>query len=353
MTILQNTLSKTIEVKLTSPSLSSVPSEIFQESTHTADNMDRLYRVAARNLREYHGVPSMTPVKLTKTLALFKLCPRRLVVQGLAPMKLLTEKKAPPPEVAAGTASGRENENSEDTTETIVAEMQLMSVEGDKKESSDGGFEAVTNDEASMSDTSVEASNTPEKGDGAKNGNDAKKKNAIHAALLAADIQLKPRETRPLLVALGVNPRRLVRLGVVDGKIFSPMHGCRKGHCPRRGGPARDSGNCQRSLGNPRAVNSNACGPTRRHGACDGTHRHGAPRTGTMLHPPSPPAQVHAGPRCRCACGGPPVAHPHEYGSGWGEMTPMWMGRGMQQRGQARRGGGGGHGHQHFGFYMM
>ncbi|CAM9531885.1 unnamed protein product, partial [Hapterophycus canaliculatus] len=58
------------------------------------DPEGKLNKIAARNLREYHGVPSMTPAKLTKTLALLKLCPRRLVKQGLAPKVLLARMKA-------------------------------------------------------------------------------------------------------------------------------------------------------------------------------------------------------------------------------------------------------------------
>ena len=42
----------------------------------------KIYRRAARNLREYHGVPSMTPPKLIQTLAFLKLHPRRLVKLG-------------------------------------------------------------------------------------------------------------------------------------------------------------------------------------------------------------------------------------------------------------------------------
>ncbi|CAN0416543.1 unnamed protein product, partial [Laminaria digitata] len=43
------------------------------------DEKKRIYRRASRNLREYQGVPSMTPPKLIQTLAFLKLHPRRLV----------------------------------------------------------------------------------------------------------------------------------------------------------------------------------------------------------------------------------------------------------------------------------
>ena len=64
--------------------LSTPAQKLEQPATTSA-----LYKLAARNLREYHGVPSMTALKLEKTLALLSLPPRRVVVQGLAPRKLL------------------------------------------------------------------------------------------------------------------------------------------------------------------------------------------------------------------------------------------------------------------------
>ncbi|CAN0052829.1 unnamed protein product, partial [Ectocarpus sp. 6 AP-2014] len=53
-----------------------------------------LYKAAARNLREYHGVPSMTAGGLEKTMVLLQLRPGRLVAQGLAPKQLLKAKSA-------------------------------------------------------------------------------------------------------------------------------------------------------------------------------------------------------------------------------------------------------------------
>ena len=63
----------------------STPAQKLQQPATTS----ALYKLAARNLREYHGVPSMTALKLEKTLALLSLPPRHVVVQGLAPRKLL------------------------------------------------------------------------------------------------------------------------------------------------------------------------------------------------------------------------------------------------------------------------
>ncbi|CAN0107319.1 unnamed protein product, partial [Laminaria digitata] len=94
------------------------------------DEKKRIYRRASRNLREYHGVPSMTPPKLIRTLAFLKLHPRRLVKQGLAPAQLLAGIKAPQP---LGNS-----DNNDDLAEAVVSDMELMSVEDDRKEWNDG-----------------------------------------------------------------------------------------------------------------------------------------------------------------------------------------------------------------------
>ena len=70
--------------RLLAEAVPSTPAQKRQPGTSSA-----LYKVAARNLREYHGVPSMTALKLEKTVALLALTPRRLVAQGLAPRRLL------------------------------------------------------------------------------------------------------------------------------------------------------------------------------------------------------------------------------------------------------------------------
>ena len=173
---------------------------------------DRIYEVAARNLREYHGVPSMTPDKLTRTLDLLKLCPRRLTKQGLAPKKLLREimkdKRVP-----LG-----DNEADEILAETVCADIELMAVEDDTTGFNDDLAKGVadkpsTKEEGGEGATDEQANRRP--------------KMPIHAALIAADIRLHPREVRPLLVALGVHPRHFVKLGLIDVKDLPrpPHHG--------------------------------------------------------------------------------------------------------------------------------
>ena len=55
----------------------------------------------------------------------------------------------------------------------------------------------------------------------------------LHAALLAADIRLPSNEVRPFLAALGVRPRRFVKLGLIDAKDLPRGHG----HGPHGGRP--------------------------------------------------------------------------------------------------------------------
>ncbi|CAM9248319.1 unnamed protein product [Ectocarpus sp. 6 AP-2014] len=177
----------------------------------------RLYMIAARNLREYNGVPSMTPPKLVKTLAFLKLNPQRLVKQGLAPKVLLARMKA---EAANNAKVSRvkvplgDGKNNEDLTESVAAGMELMSVEDDKKEWNDG-FVSVE-----PADTSSPANDNEERNDATA---PEVKKNLIHKAFIAGGIQLRPREVRPLLVALDVRPCRLAKLGLVDGKDLRAM----------------------------------------------------------------------------------------------------------------------------------
>ena len=190
---------------------------------------DRIYKVAARNLREYHGVPSMTPDKLTRTLDLLKLCPRRLTKQGLAPKKLLREMMKDK-RVPLG-----DKEVDEDLAETIRADMELMAVKDDTKSSNDNLVEDVAN----------KPSSEEKGGEGAAESKDddeqsnRKPKIPIHAALVAA-IKLRPREVRPLLVALGVHPRRFVKLGLIDVKdLPRPRHYGRGRHDDKPCGPVR------------------------------------------------------------------------------------------------------------------
>ncbi|CAN0131524.1 unnamed protein product, partial [Ascophyllum nodosum] len=178
---------------------------------------DRIYKVAARNLREYHGVPSMTPDKLTRTLDLLKLCPRRLTKQGLAPKKLLREMMEDK-RVPLG-----DKEVDEDLAETIRADMELMAVKDDTKRSNDDLVKDVANKPSSEEKGGEGA--TERKDDDEQSNR--KPKMPIHAALIAANIKLRPREVRPLLVALGVHPSRFVKLGLIDVKDLPrpPHHG--------------------------------------------------------------------------------------------------------------------------------
>ncbi|CAM9969849.1 unnamed protein product [Sphacelaria rigidula] len=77
----------------------------------------------------------------------------------------------------------------------------------------------------------------------------------IYAALVAGGIKIRPRETRPLLHALGVRPMRLVRLGLVDraalAAVLTSRHG--RGKIYKLHGPGgagipekRGDGRCRR-----------------------------------------------------------------------------------------------------------
>ncbi|CAN0369368.1 unnamed protein product, partial [Ectocarpus sp. 8 AP-2014] len=185
----------------------------------------RLYKIAARNLREYNGVPSMTPPKLIKTLAFLKLSPQRLVKQGLAPKVLLARMKA---EAANNAKVSKvplgDGKNNEDLAESVAAGMELMSVEDDQKEWNDGFVSAKPDASAAAAPITAETS-SPDN-DNAVENDDAEpevKKNLIHKAFIAGGIQLRPREVRPLLVALDVRPCRLAKLGLVDGKDLRAM----------------------------------------------------------------------------------------------------------------------------------
>ena len=242
--------------------LSSCPSarvlqvQLSTSSQTKSHDPDRIYKVAARNLREYHGVLSMTPDKLTRTLDLLKLCPRHLAKQGLVPKKLwqeLTKDKRVP----LG-----DKEADEDLAETIRADMELMAVEDDTKRLNDDLVENVV-DKPSLEEKGGEGAT--ERGDDDEQSN-RKPKMPIHEALIAADIKLRPREVRPLLVALGVHPRRFVKIGLVNAKdLPRPPH---HGHHGRG-----------RHGGKP-------CGPERRRMSF--LH----PRLMFPAHPPPPPMAI-------------------------------------------------------------
>ena len=232
----------------------------------------------------------MTPAKLVKTLAFLQLTPRRLVRQGLAPKGLLVRMTA-----EAKKNKGDNDENNEDLSESVAADMELMSVEDDKKEWNDG-FVSVEPAPAAAaaarataavvdSDNAAAAEDTD---DSAAPATAAKKKNALHEAFITAGIKLRPREVRPLLLALDVRPRRLVKLGYVDDKYLRNMLEAEKKANHKRGNGAGASA----GLG-PRQRMARGCGGAR------GAGGPGGKPCGRMMmmrrnvhpvaHPPPPP----------------------------------------------------------------
>ncbi|CAN0540806.1 unnamed protein product, partial [Ectocarpus sp. 12 AP-2014] len=105
-------------------------------------------------------------------------------------------------------------------------------------------------------------------------------KHPIHAVFVTAGVQLRPRETRPLLRALGVGPHRLVKLGLVQREEV------------RRSRPGgRQSGP-----------------PHQHHGRPGGRgHHHHRGGGGIMGRPRGPPPR-----------GPPPHGHRHGHGHGHG-----------------------------------
>ncbi|CAM9857334.1 unnamed protein product [Laminaria digitata] len=263
---------------------------------HQPGTLSALYKLAARNLRESHGVPSMTALKLEKTVALLRLAPRRVVKQGLAPRKLL------------------KGETSElvDTDADNLA--NISSTEEEK---------GVSDDSDSKHDDKTEDS--------------GEARRPIHAALVAGGIHLRPNETRPLLRALGVKPHRLVRLGLVKREALRAMPGGRengrgqhrrlRAGGPRQGGAGRPHGPPH---GPPRDHGGQAMpSPPRRpfHGDGHDAVHLGRESEGEGVSAPLGPHGVHGhrGPRHQ---GGRPQGPPHGPG-------------------QHGRHGGGKHGHGH------
>ncbi|CAM9172278.1 unnamed protein product [Pylaiella littoralis] len=133
---------KDSELKLAlrlSPSSLKISAACKTKPTDKPDPELELYQIAARNLREYHGVPSMTPAKLTKTLVFLKLKPRRLVKQGLAPDALLARADA---ETKNKLPLG-DDDNNEDLVESVAADVEMMNVDEDDKKEWNDGFVSV------------------------------------------------------------------------------------------------------------------------------------------------------------------------------------------------------------------
>eukprot|EP00903_Cladosiphon_okamuranus_P014104 g13110.t1 len=142
-----------------------------------------LYKSAARNLRGYHGVLSMTVGSLEKTMALLQLRPGRLVAQGLASRKLLKGETAMPDDTLDSSSSGGGNseveevqEENRDNSSDVSDSNTSSSTSGDDNDDNDGRTCDLETED---------------------------RKRPIHAALTGAGIKLRPREIRPLLLALG------------------------------------------------------------------------------------------------------------------------------------------------------
>ena len=212
------------------------PAEIEPNSgsaKRAAEATATLYRVAARNLRKSQGVNSLTAPMLEKIMTLLQLEPRRLVVQGLAPRRLLLGASPAPLPTMDDSPDVEENERYEerDGIENDTSEAEQMEADEREKEdtSGDGNDDTLEKEDK----TQEEPKPKPES------------RRPIHAALVTGGIKLRPRETKALLRALDVSPHRFVRLGLVDGKTLravddsvgpphDPHHLC-PGHSPGMG----------------------------------------------------------------------------------------------------------------------
>ena len=211
----------------------------------------------------------MTPVKLMKTLTLLKLGPRHLVVQGLAPRKLLA-----PAMKNQRLSPGGKGANDQDLADSACTEMEEMTLEDEEKED-----------------------NSAETAEGKSPPSSPSSKMPIRDALLAADVRLPSGEIKPLLSALGVPPRRLVKLGLVDAKDLRDGPGMRAscGRGPggrnRRGcGPRADPAGPQRAIcgRGPGNGNRRGCGPTADPAgpqSCRRACRQGRPQNGAGAPP--------------------------------------------------------------------
>ena len=100
---------------------------VLSQTTRTSREVIDIYCVAAENLRERHGVTSMTNVKLGKTLPIFKFGPNRLVNRGLVPAHLLkpTTTQAPTDENEDDLCDGEGGiVDNEDFDKTEIAHQQ-------------------------------------------------------------------------------------------------------------------------------------------------------------------------------------------------------------------------------------
>ncbi|CAN0443575.1 unnamed protein product, partial [Scytosiphon promiscuus] len=272
----------------------------------------------------------MTALKLEKTVALLGLTPRRMVVQGLAPQRLLQGGKSGSSQLVLP------GESSDETGELDKEEGEddSNSSHGDNDDKIDDNIGDYSGDDPEGDVKSFEA-------DSHGNG---KTSRPIHAALVAGGINLRPRETKPLLCALGVSPHRLVKLGLVEREAIRTMAGGRGGG---RDQHLRTGGRGKRGVEGPRGP---SCGPLR---ALGGPSSGGGPSR--PLHGPRGPPHAH--PSCGPTSGGglsrpmrgpPRLFHGaghhtmrlgEESGEEWGISAPMGPHGGPGHRGPHHPGG--------------
>ncbi|CAN0056027.1 unnamed protein product [Ectocarpus sp. 6 AP-2014] len=264
-------------------------------NTETMDssNNSTLFKATARNLREYHGVPSMTADNLEKTMVLLRLRPGRLVVQGLAPKKLLK-----------GNSAAEADADTTDSSGSSGSEVEPEQADDNQ----------VSDDSNSNSSDSGDTNNDNIRKHDCLGFETKTSKHPVHAALVAAGITLLPRETRPLLRALGVGPHRLVKLGLVQreelrqswpgGTRGGPPSHLRHGHPGGPGGRGHHHHRGGRGMGRPRHGPPPHGPPPHRHVHVHGkrsAHRDHRRSSGPVHGPPHGPFQesgrhLHHGP---------------------------------------------------------
>ncbi|CAB1096892.1 unnamed protein product [Ectocarpus sp. CCAP 1310/34] len=150
-----------------------------------------MFKAAARNLREYHGVPSITPGGLETTMVLLELRPARLVAQGLAPKILLKGNSTAGVDADSTDGSGGFEAEEEQANNQFSHDLS--------SNSSDGGD---TGNDNIVTQNSI--------------GFEARaSKHPIQAVFVAVGVQLRPRETRPLLRGVVLLTSSTVALEVV------------------------------------------------------------------------------------------------------------------------------------------
>lgn len=247
------------------------------------ESISGLYHEAAEHLRSSHGVTSITPVSLRQAVALLNLPPRRLVTQGLAPHWSLKAQQSPPlsqQQTEAATALPEEDNNADlmseheyvsdtesedgddlDDNTVVVEEVEYdstpsavtlavpaagdLSIGYDQQQEEESTTKASNfaidaapsaaqsspSETLDRGDTQVEQASSPSSesvisGDfthaaAASNSTIATftETSPLHAALVAGGVSIHPHETDALIHALGVDPPRLVHLGLVKQEI--------------------------------------------------------------------------------------------------------------------------------------